>query len=96
MTSEEFEEFTQRIEKMRKILSWAETHDNRGKNAVGMLNCTTCPLNHYNPEWANLPEIEDLCSYNMNDSCIRTYKGVIDIWDKENAVRALEEVLNDI
>ena len=103
MTSEEFEEFTQRIEKMRNILSWVKTYDNIGKkydynfaDAIdGGLECENCPLDRYKPKWANLPKGTDLCRYG-GSQCTNKYKKVISIWDKENAKYALEEALDDV
>ena len=97
MTPEEFEEFTQRVDKMKDILSWVKTSQ-LGTflgNDHGGLGCMDCPLHRYNPKWANLPEYRSMCNsdyHSKSDSCTKRYENVFNIWAKY----ALEEALDDI
>ena len=101
MTSEEFEEFTLIVGRMKYILSWVEEYKNNGcfansSQSVNGLDCRNCPLHSYKPEWANLPEHHNMCmhldSICTDSSCRGLYEKAFSIYAKY----ALEEALDDI
>ena len=96
MTFEEFKEFTQRVDKMKDILSWVKTNGNGTflVNEHGGLDCMDCPINRFKPEWI-VPTHHYMCAH-LGTRCTEKYENAFNIWDKENAKFALEEALDDI